>query len=352
MAKNCRLNIHESIENQPFSREKKVALNDIYHSIFDDIRSNNNFNYYKGSLFPKDQRFAQASAFLSNINRIYDEKVVSFMKNPVNPTQYLVKIDINHLLRDFKESSNIKEENNLISKERNKKDPYIRYKYFRNSSITTDKDILTKIANSSHPLANMAKNLLPYTKGTEIELIPGGPFEGKYAGLYYNVQNKIKISEDSIFRGIGSEPLIIHEILHSLTLGELERNVDLYNQLNQYFQIAKTSINSNYYALSNIDEFIVGLFTDGAFINELRKLPPLGNTYKNFFQEVLDNILQMFKVSTSDRSLYSEVFSLASNVIESDKQFWDEGIRIHESFEKNYVPLEDQEFINIDIPCQ
>ena len=218
------------------------------------------------------------------------------------------------------------------------KDPLVRSKYFRDSDTITDKEILTKISKSNHPLANLAKHLIKYTSGIPINLVPEIPIldnrEGEISGKYYNNSGNeyIEIAEFATFKGRGSEPTIIHEVLHSLTakwLREVNKESELYKEFDKYYKETIQNVGeyienktaeelgrNNFYAVKNLDEFIVALFTDGQFIKTLKNIPASEPTkFENRFQELFNFLLSLFGIKQNS-SLYSEAFAVASNIIE------------------------------------
>jgi hypothetical protein len=218
------------------------------------------------------------------------------------------------------------------------KDPLVRSKYFRDSDTITDKEILTKISKSNHPLANLAKHLIKYTSGIPINLVPEIPIldsrEGEISGRYYNNSGNeyIEIAEFATFKGRGSEPTIIHEVLHSLTakwLREVNKESELYKEFDKYYKETIQNVGeyienktaeelgrNNFYAVKNLDEFIVALFTDGQFIKTLKNIPASEPTkFENRFQELFNFLLSLFGIKQNS-SLYSEAFAVASNIIE------------------------------------
>ena len=70
------------------------------------------------------------------------------------------------------------------------------------------------------------------------------------------------------------------------------------------------------YGTYTIDEFFVALFTDSKFIKELENLAPIDiKNYNNMFEEIFDYILKLLNI-TKNSSLYSQAFSVASNILE------------------------------------
>ena len=212
----------------------------------------------------------------------------------------------------------------------NVKDPKLESKYFSDSKTTTSLDILDKIAKSNHPLNKLAEKLKKYAaiNNVNIELVNKIKAEGLQdfaAAVYYPIGNNIEILKSASFRGVGSETSILHEILHSLTSNGL-RNGDsqivkdfdaLYQHAYKNLPIWNEETKTGNYALKNIDEFIVALFTDAQFIKDLQVIAPLNKQkdYKNLFEEIFDYILSLVRI-TKNNSLYHQAFAVATNIIE------------------------------------
>jgi hypothetical protein len=209
----------------------------------------------------------------------------------------------------------------LTSREDFYKDKQIRQKYFADSPVTDSVTILEKISNSGHKLAPLAKQLIKYAKlnnSTIIldasEYIMSNGIQS--AGVYKHKSGDIQIAEFTNFRGgQGSEATIIHEILHSLTHSALKDNSQIKQDLEKLFNASKKSIQGEY-ALTNLDEFIVALFTDDVFIKKLLETKPTNEVkYKNLLEEIFDYILSIFGVTKSD-NLYQEAYAVATHVLE------------------------------------
>lgn len=227
-------------------------------------------------------------------------------------------------------------------------DTEIGNKYFPNGNTTTAVDILQKIASSPHVLNRLAKQLMSYAEANNVEitLVPNTderlPKVGNNAaaGVYFPSGNNILINKDSYFRGAGSEPTILHEILHALTVRKLEDMGDpqvkdltnLYHYAVEKLGEFNSETGEGEYALSNPDEFIVALFTDGKFINKLLQLPakPGEKEYNNLFEQLLDYILGLFKITEKD-SFYGQAYAVATHLLETAKA---DNVRREESYQQ------------------
>lgn len=240
-------------------------------------------------------------------------------------------------------ANQVYEELGIERKLRNQKDVDLRAKYFKNGNITTDTQILTDISNSKHPLAKVAKHLIPYTQGVKVELLPteftmefdrvgtDGKVSKMKAGAHA-FDDKIEIAEFATFKGKGSEVTIIHEVLHVLTKRYLRKNSaansSLYKEFENLFEEAKNALPDTY-ALTNLDEFLVTLFTDAKFIKDLSEIPAKQPTkYKNLMEEIFTHILKLFGFK-QNTSLYSNAFAVATNIIQEQYDYDQEALRFN-----------------------
>ena len=216
-----------------------------------------------------------------------------------------------------------------LQSDRGVKDVNLESKYFGDSTTQSASSVLTKIANSGHPLSKLALKLLPYVRNisdVQILLKSSEEISKEYpgdtipAGLYDNNKKIIIINKDSAFRGLGSEPTILHEILHSLTYDALLGNTEILKDFTKLYNHAKELFPQEY-AVKDLNEFIVGLFTDGDFINKLIKSPAINTKkYKNSFEEILDFILSLFNI-TKGSNLYTEAFSVAGSILDNANEY-------------------------------
>ena len=247
----------------------------------------------------------------------------------VDQLQLTVK-DINEL--QTKETIDIKVVDPLLNVQRGLSDPLVRQKYFSDGDTTTDKEVLTKLANSSHPLNELAKQLIPFSKGIKINLLPVNYFDinsnessGVYKSFGINNEEIIEIAEFAKFKGMGVEPTIIHEILHGLTfnwLDNVNQSDPLYKEFERLYNetISKIGIDNNY-GLTNIKEFAVALFTDANFINKIKELPSDNPTkYTNLFENILNTLLKIFNITDPKSTLYTDAFAIVSNIVNVQRE--------------------------------
>lgn len=239
-----------------------------------------------------------------------------------------------------------------------KPDLNMRDKYFENGSKTDVKTILKKISESDSNLATVAKQLLEYASinNVSIELvkeIEDPAFSDNDIsvtnGIFYNKRspihsNTILISEFANFTNGKAEGVIIHEILHALTYEELfHKNKDAAKDFEKLFEYVKANSPKGMYALTNLDEFMTGIFTNARFIQHLKTLPPTKSIkeYKNLFEEILDLFRKLFNLQ--DDSALTQAMSIASHVlmdVRTEKDYKDsfESLQEFDKSKSQYSP--------------
>ena len=226
-----------------------------------------------------------------------------------------------------------------------KTDFKLREKYFSTGSVQPVMSILNNMAQGGTPLSALAQHLKQFVKEdflirlSETPAISYLDAEGKErfaAGVSLwekGAENeRIVIAEWTNFRG-SSEATILHEILHQLSQDTLLRDKnstiykhfeDLYNHAKDYLigdldsKLFSSEEKDMYYALKNLDEFLVALFTDAKFITILSEVPPMktDGKFANLLQEVFNILLKALKITTAS-PFYNQAFSVATNILEN-----------------------------------
>jgi len=214
---------------------------------------------------------------------------------------------------------------NMSSLKRGTQDFGIEEKYFPNGLTNTSGDILKRISESEHPLAKVAKALLKYDPNVPITLVKSNVLVigGENAAARYDANKRdIHIAKYSEFRGMGSEPTLIHEIMHAATFHYI-RKYSSSQEVKSLKQLYKEALqNSNElqgdrYALTSLDEFIVGLFADAQLIKFLKDLPASKYVPEtpNLFESIMTHILSLFGITKANKSLYAQSMAVASIIV-------------------------------------
>jgi len=200
--------------------------------------------------------------------------------------------------------------------------------------------VLKQIAQTGGTLAAIAKQLLKSGLNIPIEIIDVDSFnkdnlpkgvEGfdkslddnfQAAGLWSPTERKIFLAKGANVQNTAG--ILMHEILHGYT------NLYIYNNPNsasvknldrllKHLQTEKVQqMLTDKYPLTNLDELLVGIFTNPTFINDLKKLPPTNKNFKSVWEE----ILQIFRVifGVTNTSLFDEIFAASSVIVDESME--------------------------------
>lgn len=213
-------------------------------------------------------------------------------------------------------------------------DKDLQSKFFESFNESTAIDVLSKIANSKHSLAQLAKRLINHSKSNNVKIILENvngfsmkelgnidASDSDFANAYYNSKtNTIHIAKGGYFREGLSEATIIHEVLHSITFHKLNSSPSsdsTVRDFNKLYSYALTKLNKDdFYGLSDRHEFLVALFTDPKLVNALKDVESSKNTkqYTNLFKEIFDLILSIVGIGRTS-SLYEQAFAVATHVV-------------------------------------
>ncbi len=197
------------------------------------------------------------------------------------------------------------------------------------------KDLVIEIANSGGtyaPLANKLKERIGDVKVKSVQVGSDKYKElAKIAGLN-DFQGLYVPSDDIIYMVEGieynQEQILLHEVLHHLTAFEIRRpgNKEKIESIYQrvLMELEKNNISTSIYALKNIDEFVVGLFTDPKLVKILTDLP---GESTSIWKDIVDFLKSMIGVEKQD-TLFDEVIKDVVTVIgdRSTEYFTFEGL--------------------------
>lgn len=167
---------------------------------------------------------------------------------------------------------------------------------FFNNGTTTVKDVLTKIANENNSFSNLANNLLNQLKDFGVQIVLseysdeaiGTPIVS--AGIYDSISNKIYIKPSQIKSKLGTNQLLLHEILHAIVFNTKKDNNKLKELTKTFWQVRKSilkqygvkdieeikspKVRRDLYGLTNVDEFISELFVNSRFAKIVDRAEP------------------------------------------------------------------------------
>ena len=297
------IGVDEDIDDEEQSTQPSTIASELLES----IERNRAYDLKRGAMLGSDGFWYSRSK--EEINAFYDNKILNAQASSQPST------DVNDKLSNIQTGS--------------RPDVNLREKYFKNSDVVKVSEVLNKIAESNHPLNKLAQHLKSFANinNTDIALYNQISFNNNpnfLSGGYYDIiNNSISIAEFANVKNGQSETILLHEILHALSYKALRNNNEfnkdfkkLYDSTIEQLGMYNAESLEGLYGTYTIDEFFVALFTDSKFIKELENLAPIDiKNYNNMFEEIFDYILKLLNI-TKNSSLYSQAFSVASNILE------------------------------------
>jgi len=207
----------------------------------------------------------------------------------------------------------------------------IKDKYFPDGELTDSSRILSVIAQNNSWLSPLAKKLLQYNMSIPVIAEDRGAYENissnaKLSSAYYSSSfHQISIATQAE-NDLRLEETLVHEILHGFSVNFIRNNPNdnIVKDLNKILEYLQSKTKDKYY-LSNIEEMVVGFFTNPEFITKLKNTPAKGlaSEYKNVWEQIFDYIARAFNFSTRDLNLYNELYPLMTNVIDEGYKYYE-----------------------------
>lgn len=236
-------------------------------------------------------------------------------------------------------------------------------------------EFLKRIISQNSKYSDLAKRLLPFAEkhNINIELINkisegvagknevslGHGVNKKGEPYSYITGERILIDYTSLAYQVDPERLILHELVHSLTIiylkSEKYKNEQegKKNPMSVYMEYVKKMTRdqrdvirsgsyffgdiSSPYGFSNEDEFVTEALTNPFFIEMLKNIPAMETTkFNNLFEEILNWIAKIFNIGT-----HNNAYEQLSDIIE--------GIMSHQNEMNLYaeIPTEVDEFVSL-----
>lgn len=208
-------------------------------------------------------------------------------------------------------------------------DTKVEEKYFSDGRIQPTKLVIEKVAQSDHPLAKVAQELLKYNieEGSTITLEPTdnvGTETDTASGIYNRISRNIKLAQFANVKSARFEQTIVHEYLHLLTVDAL-RNPQYSNRFKELYEKVKRTLTEEeqkLYGYSNVDEFLVALFTDSLVIKSLSSKPSILGKTGTILKDVFDFLLGIIGI-TKTNTAYQDAFTLATEILAEQKAQYD-----------------------------
>jgi len=217
-------------------------------------------------------------------------------------------------------------------------DNTVKEKYFSDGNTQSHTTILQRIIDDKHPLAPLAEKLLslssedmtvelvdkPYIETDEYKSGLKGEKSSKSAATYQEFgegdtkRRVINIASRAPINTKDLVPVILHEMLHGYTISELNKNTKVAKQLSKIHKEALKYRDEfrDDYPLTSLNEFIVAVYTNPYFIQDLQKLPSLGPN-KSLWEDLLKYFKAMFEFNLNERTLFDDAFYVSNKVLEN-----------------------------------
>lgn len=219
-------------------------------------------------------------------------------------------------------------------------------KYFNESRSRKVSEVLKEISEKgvSSDIKVLAQDLLKIlgdVASFEINLLPDNSFTvSKFTNEKpfgnYNPSNDLISLNETYKDSRKMEGVVLHEIVHALTVKFIKNNPDKIGELEKIYEEAKRLITDDLpetkYRLSSIYEFIAGAFNDSKFRSKLANLKGVNENTPNILTQLIDWIKSILNIqhATLLDNLFFEVEKIAE-IQDPEK---------NELFPENYDELE------------
>jgi hypothetical protein len=117
---------------------------------------------------------------------------------------------------------------------------------------------------------------------------------------YYDPKEHLVVLDPELVNSgnVSFEAVMFHELIHYFTSRELNKDTEFTQKIEKMYANAKVfmmanNISTNYYGMSNLDEFLAEAFTNPEFQSQLNKIP--GDQGKTMWQSFLDALTKFLK---------------------------------------------------------
>lgn len=265
------------------------------------------------------------------------EPKYSEVKDIISPTGVDFDNDLNTKLKETDKDNDVSLKSKLPD-DTGDIDNTVKEKYFNDGDTQSHTTILQRIVDDKHPLAPLAEKLLslssedmtvelvdkPYIETDEYKSGLKGEKSSKSAATYQEFgegdtkRRVINIASRAPINTKDLVPVILHEMLHGYTISELNKNTKVARQLSKIHKEALKYRDEfrDDYPLTSLNEFIVAVYTNPYFIQDLQKLPSLGPN-KSLWEDLLKYFKALFEFNLNERTLFDDAFYVSNKVLEN-----------------------------------
>lgn len=263
----------------------------------------------------KDKLRESGEGFVSTVNRSAKEADAAVFHGIDDNQEIDQDIYVVHRPNQIKHIDNqgsfSRENNNIYKAEQTDtatpSDTDLRNRLFNGKDEASIGVMLTRLAKSSPaliPFINQIKSKLPVSiKARKIVLIPYSE-DNPHHAWYDSVTGNIYISENGAYLHNGklgkADNTIFHEIIHAATVNVLDNNAKLKSELQAILDNAKQHINSDFYGMQDVYEFLAELWSNAQFAKELMSIP--ASKSQTLFDKIIDWLMKAFGITNKDNA--------------------------------------------------
>lgn len=148
---------------------------------------------------------------------------------------------------------------------------------------------------------------MPYTAGSKLQ---------GHRACYDADSNTIYIDSDSRYENGDASSVILHELMHAITLSLLENNPQARNRLEGVLNIYRKNYPDSYSRIDShsLAEFVADIWTNPLTIKRLKEIP-----YKSesLFDRIINILKQLFKSFFKEDTLFAEASKALVELLES-----------------------------------
>lgn len=190
-------------------------------------------------------------------------------------------------------------------------------------------ELLQAIYNiKTDPMSELAGKLIKFTKKNDVNISLKSPEDMgsfNWQGEYKSDSNDIDISlgakDSTAYR------TVVHEILHALTVNEIENNADskLVKDLNKLYEdVLWLTDKKDLYGYKNVKEFAVAVLTDPKVIQDMVIMPKSGNVEtsgNNILEQFINKILKLIGMKNMSNNILAQATQTVTDLLADESYY-------------------------------
>lgn len=214
-------------------------------------------------------------------------------------------------------------------------------------------EVLQKIAdNKSDPMSELAASMVSLAKKNDVQVslvTPSEMEQPSWQGVYDSGPNSISISTGA--RNNTATRTIVHEIIHALTVNEINNNPDskaVKDLQKLYEDTLWLTDKKDLYGYKNVREFAVAVLTDPKVIQDMRNMPKSGNvntSSNNLLEQVVNKLLEIVGLKKMSENILKQAVSTVTDIMQ-------DGSYYNKTNDFNFTNAQEEEYWNSIITAQ